>query len=215
VNTYRKLKVCLPSPFILGQRMWHSEVSKAAYPTRRDFVKPTVTTLRAELEAVRDAGVDVAQIDEPYLSGFCDPVWQREFDDRDSDLDFLVGCLSDVISDVTGIIIALHICHFNIGRRGTGWVNEGGDGPIIPALKSLDVQQYTLEFSIPVAGYIEVLTETPDDHDPAVVCVDCLSVNFDTPEEIAGRIEMAMWYHPKERIRLALDRGFAPHLHSG
>jgi 5-methyltetrahydropteroyltriglutamate--homocysteine methyltransferase len=213
-NTDRKVKVCLPSPFILGQRMWHPEVSKAAYPTRRDFVRATVPILRAELEAVRDAGIDVVQIDEPHLSGFCDPVGRREFDDPDSDLDFLVGCLNDVVSGVTGITIALHICHFNTGRRGTGWVNEGGYAPIIPALKSLDVQQYTLEFSIPVAGDIEVLTEIPDDRDVAVGCVDCRSANVDTPEEIAARIETAMRYHPKERILLAPDCGFAPHLQS-
>ena len=211
-NTDRQVKVCLPSPFILGQRMYDPEASKKAYPTRRDFVRATVPILGAELEAVRDAGVDVAQIDEPHLSGFCDPKARQEFDDPDTDMDFLVECINDVVGGVTGITIALHICHFNTGRRGSGWVNEGGYEPIIPALRALRVHQYTLEFSIPAAGDIQVLRELPDDRGVAVGCVDCRSANVDTPEEIAARVEKAMEYHPKENLLLAPDCGFAPGL---
>ena len=210
-NTDRRVKVCLPSPFILGQRMWHAESSSAAYPTRRDFVRDAVRFLRAELEAVCAAGADIVQIDEPHLSGFCDPRARNEYDDPDSDLDFLVGCLNDLVSGLTGAAIALHVCHFNTGRSGRGWVNEGGYAPIIPALKSLPVQQYTLEFSVPAAGDVEVLMEIPDDRYVAVGCVDCRSPDIETPNEIAERIERAMLYHPKERILLAPDCGFAPH----
>lgn len=213
-NTDRKVKVCLPSPFILGQRMWHPETSKKAYATRRDFVRATVPFLRAELEAVRDVGVDIAQIDEPHLSGFLDPKARREFDDPDTDLDFLVECINDIVGGVTGITIALHICRFNTGRRGTGWVNEGGYDPIIPALKRLNVDQYTLEFSIPVTGDIQVLKELPDDRQVALGCVNCRSAKVDTPEEIVERVERAMQYHPKERLLLAPDCGFAPGLTS-
>jgi 5-methyltetrahydropteroyltriglutamate--homocysteine methyltransferase len=31
-NTDRHVKVCLPSPYLIGQRMWEPEHSKAAYP---------------------------------------------------------------------------------------------------------------------------------------------------------------------------------------
>ena len=145
----------------------------------------------------------MAQIDEPHLSGFCDPKARQEFDDPDTDMDFLVECINDVVGGVTGITIALHICHFNTGRRGSGWVNEGGYEPIIPALRALRVHQYTLEFSIPAAGDIQVLRELPDDRGVAVGCVDCRSANVDTPEEIAARVEKAMEYHPKENLLLA------------
>ena len=210
-NTDRAVKVCLPSPFILGQRMWHEESSSAAYPTRRDFVRDAVLFLRGELLAVRDAGADVVQIDEPHLSDFCDPRARQEYDDPDSDLDFLVECLNDLVRGVTGITVALHVCHFNTGRSGAGWVNEGGYAPIIPALKALEVQQYTLELSVPAAGDLQVLKEIPDDRYVAVGCVDCRSAEIDSPAQIAERIERAMLYHPKERILLAPDCGFAPH----
>ena len=191
--------------------MWHEESSSAAYPTRRDFVRDAVLFLRAELLAVRDAGADVVQIDEPHLSDFCDPRARQEYDDPDSDLDFLVECLNDLVRGVTGITIAIHVCHFNTGRSGAGWVNEGGYAPVIPALKALEVQQYTLEFSVPAAGDLQVLKEIPDDRYVAVGCVDCRSAEIDSPAQIAERIERAMLYHPKERILLAPDCGFAPH----
>ena len=207
-NTDRKAKVCLPSPFILGHRMWHPEASAKAYPTRRDFVRATVPILRAELEAVRDTGIDVAQIDEPFLSGFCDPEERKRFDDPDTDLDFLVECLNDVVQGVEGITIALHVCRFNRGRKGTQY--EGGYEPIIPALKKLQVDQFTLEFAIPQAGDMRVLRELPEDKHVALGCVDCRSAKIDTPEEIVARVERAMQFLPKERISLAPDCGFAP-----
>ena len=206
-HTDRQVKVCLPSPFILGQRMWDPEASKKAYPTRRDFVRATIPFLRAELEAVRDVGVDVAQIDEPHISGFLDPNARQLFDDPETDLDFLVDCLNQVVQGVEGIRIALHVCRFNRARG--GWVNEGGYEPVLPALQRLDVHEYTLEYSIPVAGDLAVLAALPEDRHVALGCVDCRGEHIDTPEEIVERVEQAMRYIPKERISLTPDCGFA------
>ena len=207
-RTDRKIKVCLPSPFILGQRMWDPEMSARAYPTRRSFVEATIPFLRAELEAVRDVGVDVAQIDEPHISGFLDPNARRLFDDPETDIDFLVDCLNQVVQGVDGVRIALHVCRFNRARE--GWRNEGGYQPVLPALKAIDVHEYTLEYSIPVAGDYAVLAELPEDRRIALGCVDCRSAHIDTPDEIAGRVERAMSYVDKERLLLTPDCGFAP-----
>ena len=56
-RTDRQIKVCLPSPYLLGQRMWHPEASKGAYPTREAFMQALVPILRGELEHLKDAGV--------------------------------------------------------------------------------------------------------------------------------------------------------------
>jgi methionine synthase II (cobalamin-independent) len=45
--------------------MWYSEKSGRAYPQRDDFVRACVPILRRELELVREAGADIAQIDDP------------------------------------------------------------------------------------------------------------------------------------------------------
>src|SRR5437868_2636669 len=71
--TRRKIKSTLPSPALLGERMWSAEKSGKAYPERDDFVRACVPVLRRELELVRDAGADIVQIDDPHLCLFVDP----------------------------------------------------------------------------------------------------------------------------------------------
>ena len=68
--TTRKIKSTLPSPALLGERMWSAGKSSQAYPTRDDFVRACVPVLRRELELIRDAGADIAQIDDPHLCLF-------------------------------------------------------------------------------------------------------------------------------------------------
>src|SRR4030095_14529808 len=71
--TRRLIKSTLPSPALLGERMWSADKSSKAYPKRDDFVRACVPVLRRELELVRDAGADIVQIDDPHLCLFVDP----------------------------------------------------------------------------------------------------------------------------------------------
>ena len=50
-------KVALPSPYLLGQRMWDPDRSKSAYSTREEFMWALGPVLRGELEAIRAAGL--------------------------------------------------------------------------------------------------------------------------------------------------------------
>src|SRR6266849_4746125 len=56
-NTDRHVKMCLPSPYLIGERMWVEQHSKAAYPTRTEFCEALVPVLRAELLAIKEVGV--------------------------------------------------------------------------------------------------------------------------------------------------------------
>ena len=62
--TTKQVKVTLPSPALLGERMWDRELSRSAYPRHEDFVRACVPILRRELELVIEAGADVVQIDD-------------------------------------------------------------------------------------------------------------------------------------------------------
>src|SRR5690349_3952594 len=55
-NTDRRVKICLPSPYLIGERMWEPAHSQAAYPTREEFCRALVPVLRQELLAVREVG---------------------------------------------------------------------------------------------------------------------------------------------------------------
>ena len=65
-------KVALPSPYLLGQRVWDPDRSQGAYPTREAFMRALAPVLREELEAVRRAGLKRVQFDDPHLCLFVD-----------------------------------------------------------------------------------------------------------------------------------------------
>jgi methionine synthase II (cobalamin-independent) len=48
--TGKQIKATLPSPALLGERLWDSEMSVRAYPKREDFVRACVPILRDELQ---------------------------------------------------------------------------------------------------------------------------------------------------------------------
>ena len=79
--TDRLTKVCVPSPYLLGVRLWEEAVSTKAYPTRDEFIDALVPILHDELLALRDTGVTVVQIDEPHLCVLVDPEYRDSFDD--------------------------------------------------------------------------------------------------------------------------------------
>ena len=207
-RTARPTRVALPSPYLLAQRMWDPDRSREAYPTREAFMRALVPVLRAELLAVREAGVAVAQLDDPHLCLLADPRVRAELADPDGEAALCVDLLNEITAGVGGIITAVHLCRRNKGRQ--GWVGEGGYEPIAPFLARLHVAQYVLEFTIPVAGDLAVLRKLPDDRLIGLGCVDCRGERIDAPAVIANRVEQALRHVDAERVWLNPDCGFAP-----
>jgi 5-methyltetrahydropteroyltriglutamate--homocysteine methyltransferase len=207
-STDRRVKVCLPSPYLLGQRMWEPERSAAAYPTREAFCEALVPILRAELLAVREVGVDVIQLDEPHLCVLVDPEVRARFADPEGEMRRAVDWLNAVVEGVEGVWLAAHLCRRNWGRR--GWGAAGGYEAILDALRRLRVGQLLLEFSIPVAGDMAVLAELPEQLQIGLGCVDVRFPEVEPPERIAGRVEQALAHVAAGRLTLNPDCGFAP-----
>lgn len=207
-RTRRATKVALPSPYLLAQRMWDPTRSREAYPTREAFMRALVPVLRGELLAVRNAGVTVAQLDDPHLCLLADPRVRAELPSPEAEAELCVSLLNEVVAGVEGITTAVHLCRRNKGRQ--GWVGEGGYGPIVPHLRALRVDQYVLEFTIPVAGDFAVLRELPDDRLIGLGCVDCRAAEVEPPEAVAARVEAALRHVDAARVWLNPDCGFAP-----
>jgi 5-methyltetrahydropteroyltriglutamate--homocysteine methyltransferase len=201
-------KVALPSPYLLGQRMWDPQRSASAYATREDFMRALVPVLRGELEAIRAAGLKRVQFDDPHLCLFVDERIRKDYADPIREMDLCVELLNEILEGFGDLHVAIHLCRRNKARQ--GWVGEGGYGPILEHLGRLKVNQYMLEFAIPVAGDLAVLRDLPADRGIGLGCVDCRGEHIDTPEEIVDRVEKALRYVAPERITLHPDCGFAP-----
>jgi 5-methyltetrahydropteroyltriglutamate--homocysteine methyltransferase len=208
--TQKLVKSTLPSPALLGERMWRADKSAQAYPTRDDFVRACVPVLRRELELVRDAGADIAQIDDPHLCLFVDPEVRKQYKDPDAAAAFAVDMVNEVVSGVKGIKLAVHLCRRAGGRARGEACHCGGYGPIIQHLNRLEVHHLTMEFTAPQAGDMDVFRELREDFEIGLGCVDVTPGKIDSAETIAARVRKACEFLAKERITLNPDCGFAP-----
>ncbi len=207
-NTDRRVKMCLPSPYLLGQRMWEPAHSKDAYPTREDFCEALVPVLRQELLAIREAGVDIIQLDEPHLCVLVDPQVRAKFADPEAEMTRAVDWINQIVEGVEGVTLAVHLCRRNWGRR--GWGAEGGYEPLLAHLRRLKVEMLLLEFSIPVAGDMAVLRELPQTVRIGLGCLDVRFAEIEPPERVVERVEKALAHVAPERLTLNPDCGFAP-----
>jgi len=208
--TNRLIKSTLPSPALLGERMWDAKKSAKAYPKRDDFVRACVPILRRELELVRDAGADIAQIDDPHLCLFVDPAVRKQYSDPDAAAAFAVDMINEVVSGVSGIKLAVHLCR-RAGARARGEHSHGGGyGPIIRHLNNLKVHHLTMEFTSPQAGDMAVFGELREDFEIGLGCVDVTPGHIDSAQTIADRVRKALKFLAPARIALNPDCGFAP-----
>src|SRR5262249_26781939 len=155
----------------LGERMWTQEKSSRAYPKREDFVRACVPILRRELELIRDAGADIAQIDDPHLCLFVDPTVRATYEDANQAADFAIEMLNAVVEGITGIKLAVHLCR-RAGARARGeHSHAGGYGPILRYLNKLRVHHLTMEFTAPQAGDMTVFRELREDFEIGLGCL--------------------------------------------
>lgn len=212
--TDRLIKVALPSPALLGERMWDPERSRAAYPTRRAFAEAVLPILRREAELVVEAGADIVQVDDPHLCLLVDPEVRGHYDDEggaDAEADFSVDMDNEVLAGVGGSAVrAVHLCR-RAGARVRGEAYHSGDySQIVSALCRLDTDHLTLEFTSPGAGDVDVLEQLPGDLEIGLGCVSVDPGEVDDPEQIVERVEQAVEVVGAERIVLNPDCGFAP-----
>ena len=81
-NSDRLTKISVPSPYILGARLWDPDYSTKAYPTREKFIDDLVPILNYELQQLVKSGIDIVQIDEPDMAVLLDPNKEPIYGDR-------------------------------------------------------------------------------------------------------------------------------------
>ena len=208
--TQRMIKVTLPAPALLGERLWDAEESRRAYPCRDDFVRDCIPILRREMALLREAGATVVQIDDPHLCLFVDPEVRARYENPDAAADFAVETVNAVVDGFDDMKLAVHLCR-RAGARARGEAqHSGGYDPILGQLNRLKVHHLTMEFTTPGAGDFSVLKRLRPDFEIGLGCVGTQPGQVDTSEEIYERVRKALDHLAPERITLNPDCGFAP-----
>ncbi|MGH7267198.1 MAG: hypothetical protein ACREMB_20455 [Candidatus Rokuibacteriota bacterium] len=208
-RTSRRIKATLPSPYIIGRRMWHPQHSRAAYPAREQLMAACVPVLRREIEAVGAAGADTVQLDEPWLAVLVDARYRAEegITDARHEMDLCADLVNQTLDGLTGIDTALHLCHAHFDRRHK---TEGAYDPIMPALARIRVGTICLELATPVAGGVAALARFPSGPRLGLGCIDHCDRGVEEPDAVIARVEAAARHVDRARITLHPDCGFAP-----
>lgn len=183
-NTDRQTKITLPGPFTMAH-----QASDETYGDSEALAMDYADALNAELRAVNAVGVDVIQIDEPWLQAHPEDAHR-----------YGVKALDRALAGIPGTT-AVHLC-FGYAQFVQ---NKSGGYHFLEALADSVVQQISVEAAQPSydLGVLRAFTRQSiifgvlDMGDPTV----------ETPELVADRIRHALEHVPAERLIPAPDCG--------
>ena len=185
--TGTQIKATLPSPALLGERMWDPEKSAPGLPEARGL-RPRLRAdpARARLELLCARASTSCRSTTRTCACSSIPRCARSYDDPDRAADFAV--------DMTNQVVDGHRRREARRpplppRRRAGPRREhhaGGYDPILPHLNRLKVHHLTMEFTAPGAGDMSVFRELREDFEIGLGCVDTEPGGIDTAAEIAA-----------------------------
>jgi len=211
-HTDRPIKVPLPGPYILTRAMWVKEVTRAVYATKEDLGDDVVAVLREEAFALRDAGVDFIQFDEPVLTEIvftqgqtrtfmCAALAARK--DPAEELEFAVDLVNRVVKGLDGVRTGVHVCRGNWSRNEETLL-RGSYRPLVPYLERMQVRQLVLEYATPRAGDLVAVPGK----ELGLGVVNPRTAEVEPPGAIVARVREALLQVPADRIFLNPDCGF-------
>jgi 5-methyltetrahydropteroyltriglutamate--homocysteine methyltransferase len=170
-NTTRQIKVTIPGPFTMAQ-----QAQNDFYAGERDVAFAFADVVRAEVEDLFAAGIDIVQLDEPWMESRADQA--REYG---------IETLQRALDGVTGTT-ALHICFgyplFVPGhKREYRFLAELADAPV----DQISIESAQAELDLEVLAQLEGKTIIL-----GVIALD--SNEVESAETVAERLRRALPY---------------------
>ncbi|HKV54677.1 MAG TPA: cobalamin-independent methionine synthase II family protein [Candidatus Binataceae bacterium] len=215
-HTTRQTKVPIPGPYLLTRSSWFEGLSDKTYPTREELAKDVVRILRRECEALKRAGVDFIQLDEPSISQvvygdeaeqtfMCAALGSRT--DPATELEFAVRLVNETVQGIDGVKFGVHVCRGNWSRK-EDVLLTGNYGPLLPWLTRMNVDQLVLEMATPRAGEVEVFKEYRNQKEIGLGVSNPRTDEVENPRQIVGRVKEVLKYFDPDKIYLNPDCGF-------
>ncbi|MGA8612649.1 MAG: methionine synthase [Xanthobacteraceae bacterium] len=195
-HTTKKLKFTLPGPMTIVDT-----IADAHYSDRVKMAMAFAGLLNEEARGLAADGVDVIQFDEPAFNVYMEQAagWGIEALHRAIEG---VACTS-----------AVHICYgygikANIDWKATLGTEWRQYEKFFPALAKSRIDQVSIEC---INSHVPMsLLGLLDGKDVLIGAIDVATDKIETPEEVAGVIEKAARYVPKEKIVACTNCGMAP-----
>lgn len=216
-HTDKPIKVTLPGPYILVRSAWVEKLSSRAFKDRDQLCDDVVTLLRAELQALAEAGAEVVQFDEPVLTElvFAGKSNTHTFmcaalaasADPSGELALAVDLMNRVVDGIEGPLRAVHVCRGNWSRDESVLL-KGSYDDLLPHLARMRVDQFVLEYATPRAGDPAQLAKLPRTAHIGFGVVNPRTDELEDPAAIAARVRALADVLGHERIHLNPDCGF-------
>jgi 5-methyltetrahydropteroyltriglutamate--homocysteine methyltransferase len=188
-----QLKASVPGPYTLAGRI----EPNADYPDRWAVSEALLPVVRAELEALVDAGCGVVTVDEPSMSCYA----HREDPER------LVDVFNRTVETVAGrAYLGTHLCFGNYKGRAVG---KRRYAPMFPAFLDLKADELHLEMASREFAELELIEAIGERHDVGVGVIDVKSYYVETPADVEERIRACLQYVEPERLSVSPDCGLS------
>ena len=213
-NAQARTKLTIPSPS-WHRIFWHSEYSRAAYPTAEDFLHAVAAYLREHVVAkVVALGGDYVQMDAPnYAQWHVDADNRAAFEswghDMASELVADAEIDNTVFANIRGVTRAMHVCRGN--APGGRWLANGGydriAGDVFPRLTNYD--RLLLEYDTPRAGDFGPLRHIRPGTEVVLGLVTTKRGELEDATTVEARIREATRHVRADRLALSPQCGFA------
>ena len=188
-----RLKASVPGPYTLAGRI----EPKADYADRWAVTEALLPIVRAELEALVDAGCEFVTVDEPSMSCYA----HREDPER------LVDVFNRTVDSVAGrTYLGTHLCFGNYKGRAVG---KRRYAPMFPAFLELKADELHLEMASREFAELELIETIGERHDVGVGVIDVKSYYVETPSDVEERIRACLRYVAAERLSVSPDCGLS------
>ena len=187
------LKASVPGPYTLSGRL----LPDGQYPSRYDITEALLPIVRAELEALVEAGCGEITVDEPSMSCYAHREDPRRF----------VDIFNRTVEPVVGKCrLSTHACFGNYKARAVG---KRTYTPMFPAFLDIKVDEMHLEMASREFAEIEIIEKIAERMDVAVGVIDVKSYYIETAEDVADRVRMCLKFATPERLSFAPDCGLS------
>jgi len=187
------LKASVPGPYTLSGRLLPNQ----QYPDRYALTEALLPIVRAELQALLQAGCRELTVDEPSMSCYA----HREDPKR------LVDIFNRTVEPVAGNCrLSTHLCFGNFKGHAVGLRRYA---PLFPAFHELHADEIHLEMASREFAELEIIQTIASRTDVAVGIVDVKSYYIEPVEEILRRVRACLKHAPPDRLSFAPDCGLS------
>ena len=187
--TDHPVKFSLTGPFSLARRV-HNE---GGYASEADLVMAFARILNREAKALAAAGVDVLQVDEPFLAGYPEHV------------NLAIRGVNAVFEGVDGPQRALHVCYGNRYAR-PAW--EGHYDFLFPPVLEANIDLLLLEFARKGYGDLDLFKRYPSaGFRLGLGVIDVKNRHVEPSDVVASRVRRGLQVLGPDRLFVNPDCG--------